>query len=117
RAAATGRPPLALLVGGSGLYLRAVARGLAIDALPSDERVRAAVEALVGAAPADAVAELRERAPTLAAAIDLRNPRRVARGLEIARLAGDVARLGPRGYPGPSTWIGLSVEPAEHRAR
>ncbi len=117
RAAATGRPPLALLVGGSGLYLRAVARGLAIDALPSDERVRAAVEALVGAAPADAVAELRERAPTLAAAIDLRNPRRVARGLEIARLAGDVARLGPRGYPGPSTWIGLSVEPAEHRTR
>ena len=117
RAAATGRPPLALLVGGSGLYLRAVARGLAIDALPSDERVRAAVEALVGAAPADAVAELRERAPTLAAAIDLRNPRRVARGLEIARLAGDVARLGPRGYPGPSTWIGLRVEPAEHRTR
>lgn len=117
RAAATGRPPLALLVGGSGLYLRAVARGLPIDALPSDERVRAAVEALVWTAPANAVAELRERAPTLAAAIDLRNPRRVARGLEIARLAGDVARPLPRGYPGPSTWIGLSVEPAEHRTR
>ena len=117
RAAAAGRPPLALLVGGTGLYLRAVARGLALDALPSDPVVRAAVEALVAAAPDEAAAELRARAPGLAAAIDAHNPRRVARALEIARLGGDLDRPAPRGYPAPSRWLGLAVEAGEHRER
>ena len=117
RAAAARRPPLALLVGGTGLYLRAVARGLALDALPSDPVVRAAVEALVAAAPDEAAAELRARAPGLAAAIDAHNPRRVARALEIARLGGDLDRPAPRGYPAPSRWLGLAVEAVEHRER
>ena len=39
------RRGLAILVGGTGLYLRAVARGLDTEALPSDPVVRAAVEA------------------------------------------------------------------------
>jgi len=39
-----GRGGLAILVGGTGLYLRAIARGLDTEALPSDAVVRARIE-------------------------------------------------------------------------
>src|SRR5688500_2231809 len=39
------RDGVALLVGGTGLYLRAVARGLDLEALPDDPEVRARLEA------------------------------------------------------------------------
>ena len=39
------------------------------------------------------------------------------RALEIAELAGDLPRPAALGYPGPSTWIGLTVEPAIHADR
>lgn len=116
---------LAILVGGTGLYLRAVARGIATEALPSDAAVRARLEAeflAVGLEPL--VERLRAVAPRRAAAIDTANPRRVVRALEIAEVAGGEPELpAPRGYDGPSAWIGLRVEPAthhrwiEHRAR
>ena len=109
---------VALLVGGTGLYLRAVARGLDLDALPDDPDVRARLEAELAAEGIDALAaRLQATAPTLAAEIHLANPRRVIRALEIAELRGDGARPRPRGYAGRSTWIGLDVEPEEHRRR
>jgi tRNA dimethylallyltransferase len=106
----------AILVGGTGLYLRAVARGLDTDELPHDAAVRARVEAelIAGGLPA-AAGRLAIIAPTLAARTDLRNPRRVARALEIAELRGDAPQPQPRGYPGPVAWLGLSVDPATHR--
>ncbi len=111
------RGGIALLVGGTGLYLRAVARGLDVDALPSDPVVRARVEAeLRDGGLAAAAARLARLAPSLADATDLRNPRRVARALEIAELVGDRPRPPARGYPGPVAWLGLEVEPGVHRA-
>ena len=56
-------------------------------------------------------------APSLAASIDRRNPRRVVRALEIAELQGDAPRPPARGYPGPVAWVGLTVEPEEHGRR
>jgi len=57
------------------------------------------------------VGELRELAPTRAAAVDLRNPRRVVRALEIARLTGETRHCPqPRGYGGPVLWLGVRVE-------
>ncbi len=118
-------PPIAerggivILVGGTGLYLRAIARGLDTIALPSDATVRANLEAelLAGGLPA-LVARLVELAPQRAADIDLRNHRRVVRALEIATLDGGAGPLpAPRGYAGPLAWIGLTVEAATHRAR
>jgi tRNA dimethylallyltransferase len=47
--------------------------------------------------------------------VDLRNPRRVARALEIATVAGDVELPPPRPYPAPVAWIGLRLEPPVHR--
>ena len=114
---AAGGAALAILAGGTGLYLRALARGLPTDALPSDPAVRAALEADALAEGIDRLVErLRTLAPRRAATIDVRNPRRVVRALEIATVAGgDVELPPPRGYDGPVTWIGLTAEPATHR--
>lgn len=110
------RHGLAILVGGTGLYLRAIARGLATDALPSDRIVRARIEAELAADGVAVLAgRLRTLAPELAGRVDLRNPRRVVRALEIAELRGDTRLPAPRGYPGPVAWIGLHLAPAVHR--
>ena len=82
---------LAILAGGTGFYLRAIARGLDTKALPSDPAVRATIEAkMIELGVAAGAARLQSLAPTLAGRIDLRNPRRVARALKIAEIAGDV---------------------------
>lgn len=112
------RDGVALLVGGTGLYLRAVARGIDFDALPDDPALRARLEAEFAAEGVRPLIErLRTKAPTLAAEIETANPRRVIRALEIAELRGDGPRPAPRGYPGPVTWIGLSLARVEHDRR
>lgn len=112
------RDGVAILAGGTGLYVRAVARGLDTDALPSDPVVRAALEADLAADGLPALVErLETLAPSLAASVDRRNPRRVVRALEIAELQGDAPRPPARGYGGPVAWVGLTVEPAEHGRR
>jgi tRNA dimethylallyltransferase len=112
------RSAVALLVGGTGFYLRAVGRGLAVDELPWDADVRARIEATLADEGLPAlVAELHRLAPTRAADVDLRNPRRVVRALEIARLRGDAPLPAPRGYGRPVLWLGLQVEPPVLRAR
>jgi len=112
------RRAVAILAGGTGFYLRAVARGLAVDELPWDSVVRAAVEAaLVSEGLPALVAELRRIAPARAAGLDLRNPRRVVRALEIARLQGDAPLPQPRGYGRAVLWLGLAVEPPVLRDR
>ncbi len=112
------RGGVALLVGGTGLYLRAIARGLPLGAGDSDPAVRTELDArLESDGLAALVAELMARDPDGAAMIDLRNPRRVIRGLERARLTGSALPAPPEGYPAPVTWIGLSLDPVEHRRR
>jgi tRNA dimethylallyltransferase len=107
---------LAILAGGTGLYLRAVARGLDAEALPFDSEVRARIEAGLRADGLEpAVARLRELAPRLASRIDLANPRRVARALEIAEIRGDAPPAPPLGYDAPVGWLGLRLAPAVHR--
>lgn len=112
------REGVALLVGGTGLYLRAVARGLDLGELPDDPAVRARLEAEFVAEGLEPLAtRLRTTAPALAAEVHLANPRRVIRALEIAELRGDGPRPRPRGYGGPVTWIGLDLDRAEHARR
>jgi tRNA dimethylallyltransferase len=110
------RGGIAILVGGTGLYLRAIARGLDTDALPADPVVRASVEArLAGDGLEPTVARLQSLAPRLASRIDLANPRRVARALEIAELRGDAEPPPPLGYAGPVAWLGLRLPVDVHR--
>src|SRR5262249_47032169 len=96
-------------------YLRAIARGLDPDALPSDPEARRRIDTEIETAGLDAaVARLRSLAPTRATRIDLRNPRRVSRALELAELAGDEPLPAPRRYPGPLAWVGLALDPVTH---
>ena len=105
------RQGVALLVGGTGFYLRAVARGIDTESLPWDPAVRAELdERLTREGLQPLVDELRALAPSRAAAVDLRNPRRVVRALEIARVRGNAPLPEPRGYGRPVLWVGLSVE-------
>ena len=111
--AATGG--LAILAGGTGFWLRAIARGLDTAALPHDPEVRAGIEAaILSDGLAAAAARLRAIAPTTADRIDLANPRRVARALEVAELVGDRPPPPPVGYPGPVAWLGLDLPRDTH---
>lgn len=78
----------AVLVGGSGLYHRAVVDGLAIP--PTDPGLRRSLEA-AAAAPGGAAAlyaELAAADPVAAARIEPGNVRRTVRALEVVRLTG-----------------------------
>ncbi|HEV8516016.1 MAG TPA: tRNA dimethylallyltransferase, partial [Candidatus Limnocylindrales bacterium] len=82
-----GRDGSAILVGGTGLYLRAVARGLPLDEGGPDPTLRAELgRRLVEDGLASLAEELRRAAPRLAERTDLANPRRVVRALERARV-------------------------------
>ncbi|MEO5883907.1 MAG: tRNA dimethylallyltransferase, partial [Candidatus Limnocylindrales bacterium] len=106
------------LAGGTGLYLRAVARGLPLADLPNDPMVRDRLEAeLVTGGLARLVERLHAVAPILARDIETSNPRRVLRALEIAELRGDGPRPVPRGYDGPMAWLGLDLERDQHAER
>ncbi|HKZ91644.1 MAG TPA: tRNA (adenosine(37)-N6)-dimethylallyltransferase MiaA [Candidatus Limnocylindrales bacterium] len=110
------RGRVALLVGGSGLYLRSIAHGLPLDRGDADATIRSRLEARFeedGLGPL--VAELQERDPAGAERIDRRNHRRVIRALERAILSGSASPPLPQGYPAPSRWLGLAREPADHR--
>lgn len=72
-----------ILVGGSGLHMRAVIDPL--EFLPTDEAVRFELEQTE---PADLVAELLAADPEAGALVDLANPRRVVRAVEVHRLTG-----------------------------
>jgi len=110
-----GRSGLAILAGGTGLYIRGVAHGIATDALPSDAALRVELEDdLVRRGLAALVARLETLAPEAAARVDRSNPRRVVRALEIAELRGDARPPTPRGYPGPVAWLGLALDKATH---
>jgi tRNA dimethylallyltransferase len=99
-----------LLVGGSGLYVRAVLDGLEIP--PTDPAVRARLEAELTAVGAPALhARLADRDPAAAAAILASNGRRVVRALEVNEITGRPFRAAlPHGaYALPAVQVGLEV--------
>jgi tRNA dimethylallyltransferase len=80
------RGAIALLVGGSGLYWRAVVDGLRFP--PTDPQVRAGITERLGEDAEAAHAELARRDPRAAEGIPVRNLRRVIRALEVLELTG-----------------------------
>ena len=77
-----GRVPI--LAGGTGLYLKALTHGLA-EMPKADVDLRSSITAMP---LEDALAALSEKDPAAPAAIDIRNPVRVRRALEIVLLTG-----------------------------
>ncbi|MEW6919374.1 tRNA (adenosine(37)-N6)-dimethylallyltransferase MiaA [Trueperella pyogenes] len=82
-----GRGKIAMVVGGSGLYVSGLLDELNFPG--TDATIRRELESIheaEGLGPL--IAELRERDPVTANTINLRNPRRVIRALEVVRLTG-----------------------------
>ncbi len=98
----------AVIVGGSGLYVRALLDGLDLEAVPHDPELRAELER---DAERDSAAALHERLarldPDAAARADPRNVRRVVRYLEIAILTGSASESWRQVDPVPARKIGL----------
>jgi tRNA dimethylallyltransferase len=105
------RGGVGILAGGTGFWVRSVVAGIDTDALPHDPQVRAEVEAqLVEDGLEHLATRLASIAPSLAATTDLRNPRRVARALEIAILRGDAPRPAAHAYPASVLGLQLTVD-------
>ena len=106
------RGVIPLLVGGSGLYVSSVVYDFQFPG--HDPEIRADLEAdLESSGLGPLVARLREADPAVAAAVDLNNPRRVVRALEIMELTGEApsASLEARGkwWHEPTVLVGLDA--------
>jgi tRNA dimethylallyltransferase len=113
-----GQGTVPLLVGGSGLYVRAVLDELNFPG--TDPAVRARLEAELAAVGAPALhARLAAVDPAAGAAVLPSNGRRIVRALEVVELTGGPFRAQlpePRPHY-PSVVVGLDREPAELDAR
>ncbi len=112
------RGRLPVVVGGSGLYVRALLDRL--DIPPTDPAARARWECELAARGVDALyAVLRRRDPGAAARIEPRNGRRIVRALEVIELTGRPfsASLPRREHVVPTVVIGLRADPSLLRER
>ena len=111
-----GRGKLPLLVGGTGLYVRAVVEGLHIPRVPPNQELRAQ---LARQDPLALFERLRELDPGAAARMDPRNVRRTIRALEVCLTTGgrfsELGRVSPPPYR--VTQIGMTMSRSELYAR
>lgn len=117
-AAIAARGHRAVLVGGSGLYVRAALDDLRIP--PTDPAVRARLEDDVHALGLEAVrARLERLDPAAVAAIEPRNARRIVRALEVIELTGArfSATLPSGRFAVPAALVALRVPRAQLDAR
>ena len=113
---ASERTDRVVIVGGSGLHFRSLVDPFEFP--PSDPAVRRRVDAL---ADSEAVAELLAADPDVAEHIDLANPRRVQRAVEILRLEGrtpsdrasSATAQAVRGYQPIEPFVALGLDPGE----
>jgi tRNA dimethylallyltransferase len=102
----------AALVGGTGLYVRAVCDGLQIPPVPPDEAFRTEMEARAAREGWQTLrAELARVDPESAARIDARNVRRVIRALEVHRATGIPFSAWQQRRPPPfrTVYVGLDL--------
>ncbi|MDQ3703395.1 MAG: tRNA (adenosine(37)-N6)-dimethylallyltransferase MiaA, partial [Chloroflexota bacterium] len=106
------RRRLPLIVGGTGLYVRAVCDGLRIPAVPPDEPFRRELEARAAREGWPTLqAELARLDPASAARIDPQNVRRVIRALEVQRATGVPFSEWQTRHPPPfrTVFVGLDL--------
>jgi tRNA dimethylallyltransferase len=110
----TARGKVPVLVGGSGLYIRAALGDL--DFPGTDEVIRQRLEdQLAEQGPAPLYERLQAADPTAAAAILASNGRRIVRALEVIELSGRPFSATMPGYDGgrPAIQLGVQVDRAE----
>jgi tRNA dimethylallyltransferase len=105
-----------IVAGGTGLYVTALIDGYNLGQTPADPARRAQREQK--AATSDGLralgSELRGRDPEGAATVDLRNPRRVIRALEVLDAGGGSLREVRRSNPLPALMVGIDAPPEIH---
>lgn len=113
-----GRGGVPLLVGGTGLYIRAVVDGFSIPQTPPDWKLRERLEHMEERTPGALHARLMKVDPPAAARIHPRNVRRLVRALEVYEHTGrPISSLQRRGDPvGSTLQIGLAMD-REHLYR
>ena len=104
-----------VVVGGTGFYIQALLSGSPLGATPPDTDLRSRLtQELEAHGPQPLIKRLRNLAPDRATAIDLNNPRRLIRALEIAESQSHHATrpaLPKTAMPIPAHVLGLEVEP------
>jgi tRNA dimethylallyltransferase len=112
-----GRGARPIVVGGTGLYVRALLDGFELPGGPPDPVRRRALAQRAGTPGglAEMAGELARRDPAGAARIDLRNPRRVVRAMEILDATGSLPAAWRRGPGRDAIWIGLDATAQLHR--
>ncbi|MFH1558966.1 MAG: tRNA (adenosine(37)-N6)-dimethylallyltransferase MiaA [Patescibacteria group bacterium] len=101
------RKKIPFLVGGTGLYIKAVTSGLILPKAKADPRLRKKLENLT---PEKRLRLLEKIDPQALKIIDLKNPRRVIRAIEITQLSGQkFSKIKPRTRPQyPTLKLGLT---------
>ena len=113
-----GRGGLPVVVGGTGQYVNALVGGWQAPRVPPDPALRERLEAVIAQEGVEAAArELLEADPDAASRIDLRNPRRVMRALEVAAALGPGARGGQSAPPYRTLLLGLTTGTREELHR
>ncbi len=121
----TERGKVAIVVGGTGLYLRALVKGLATG-IPADATVRAALHARIAAGDGETLREMHREVvavdPEYAARIHVTDPVRIVRALEVFAVSGEPLSAHHRRHAaeGPryeAAWWCLEIERDELRAR
>lgn len=106
----TARGKVPFMVGGTGLYVRAVVEGYGIPEVPPDETVRERLFAIAETEGADALYHrLIEVDPDAAESIDGRNVRRVVRALEVYEVTGTPISVLQRKVPPPYRILQLGL--------
>jgi len=114
------RSKLPLLVGGTGQYIRAITEGWQVPPGNPSGELRAELEVELSRKGVEALAtRLAQVDPASAARVDLQNPRRVIRALEVALTTGEsfVAQRRQSAVPYVITLIGLTLPRPELYAR
>ncbi len=121
----TARGKAAIVVGGTGLYLRALVKGLA-SGIPADATVRAALHARIAAGDATTLramhAEVAAVDPEYAARIHVTDPVRIVRALEVFAVTGEPLSAHHRKHAAEGAryeaqWWCLEIEREALRAR
>lgn len=114
------RGRLPFLVGGTGLYVRALIEGWSVPEVPPNEALRQRLYAQSEREGAESLhRELRAIDPRAAEMMDARNVRRVVRALEVCIETGKrMSELQTREDPGYATlWLGLTMPRAQLYSR
>ena len=108
------RGRLPVVVGGTGQYVNALVGGWQAPRVPPDPELRERLEAVIAQEGVEAAAqELLEADPEAASRIDLRNPRRVERALEVVAALGPGAHGGLSAPPHRTLMLGLTTSTRE----